>query len=99
MEVLGHEPLEYSLRLRPDGIAYAIREETLSQRRGNHSIPLQHINSREQNIRYYDPEKRKGLPPSWEHTAPETSLANVPQMFQKPKDIHPRLTPCTSHPI
>src|SRR5260370_41624887 len=25
MEVPGHEPLEYSLRLRPDAIAYAIR--------------------------------------------------------------------------
>src|SRR6266478_2462976 len=33
MEIPHHEPLEYSLWLRPQGIAYVIREETLSQKR------------------------------------------------------------------
>src|ERR1700693_3334430 len=32
MKVPGREPLEYSLWLRPQGIAHVIREETLSQK-------------------------------------------------------------------
>jgi hypothetical protein len=37
MEVRGQEPLEYSLWLRPQGLAYVIREEVLSQKRGSDS--------------------------------------------------------------
>jgi predicted ATPase len=40
MEVPGHDPLEYSLWLRPQGIAHAIREETLSQKRKSHTLPF-----------------------------------------------------------
>src|SRR5258708_5202205 len=78
MEVPGHESLECSLSLRPEGIAYAIREETLSQKRNPQTTPFFHINSREQDVKYYDPEKKKLLPPTLWHDPLETSLAQVP---------------------
>src|SRR5947209_1085966 len=55
MDVRGHEPLEYSLWLRPQGLAYVIREEVLSQKRKPHPTPFRHINSYERDVRYYDP--------------------------------------------
>ena len=44
MTVPGYEPLEYSLTLEPQGIAYSIREEKLSQERG-YPDPFLHIDS------------------------------------------------------
>ncbi len=93
MEVPGHEPLEYSLWLRPQGLAHVIREETLSQK------PLLHVNSFERDVKYYDPEKKKLLPPSWEHNPLETSLAQVPKMFQEPEDFRRRLASSTFYHV
>src|ERR1035437_6558414 len=59
MEVPGQQPLEYSLWLRPQGIAYMIREETLSQIRKAHPEPFLHINSYEQDVKYFDPVKKR----------------------------------------
>src|ERR1039457_6780994 len=79
MDVPGHEPLEYSLSLRPQGIAYAIGEEMLQN--WGLPAPLLHISSVLQDVRYFDPEKKKLLPPTWEHNPLETALAQVPKMF------------------
>ena len=98
MEVPGHKPLEYSLSLRPQGLAHVIREEVLSQERG-HSTPFCHISSKERDIKYYDPEKKKLLPPSWEHNPLETSLAQVPKMFQEPEDFRRRLASSTFYHV
>lgn len=46
-EVPGHEPLDYLLRLRPQGLAHSIREETLGQQRRGHTEPFLHIHSSE----------------------------------------------------
>lgn len=99
MEVPGYEPLEYSLWLRPQGIAYVIREETLTQKRKPHPTPFRHINSYEKDIKYYDPEKKKLLPPTWEHDPLETSLAQVPKMFQEPEDFRRRLASSTFYHV
>lgn len=97
MEVPGHEPLEYSLWLRPQGLAHVIREETLSQKRK--TKPILHVSSFEQDVKYYDPEKKKLLPPSWEHNPLETSLAQVPKMFQEPEDFRRRLASSTFYHV
>src|ERR1700674_1256853 len=55
MEVPGYEPLEYTLWLRPQGIAHAIQGEVLRQRRKPNPSPFLHINSHETDIKYYDP--------------------------------------------
>jgi len=95
MEVPSQEPLEYSLRVRPQGIAHTIREESLSQVRKGYSSPFRHIDSHERNVKYYDPEKNSLLPPTWEHNPLETSLAQVPKMFQEPEDFRRRLASST----
>src|SRR5579864_5464735 len=53
-EVPGHEPLEYSLSLRPGGTAYVIREETLIQDRKPQQPQFRYIGSFEQDVKYYD---------------------------------------------
>lgn len=98
MEVPPHEPLEYSLWLRPQGLGYVIREETLTQERGRPS-PFRFIDSFETEIRYYDPEKRKLMHPAWEHNFVETSLAQVPKMFEEPENFRRRLASSTFYHV
>lgn len=99
MEVPGHEPLEYSLWLRPQGIAHVVREEMLKQKRKSYSAPFLHINSHESDVKYYDPEKKKLLHPTWEHNPLETSLAQVPKMFQEPENFRRRLASSTFYHV
>ena len=99
MDVPGHEPLGYTLWLRPQGIAYVIRLEVLSQERKPQLSPFFHINSHERDIKYYDPVRKKLLPPSWEHSPLETSLAQVPKMFQEPEDFRRRLASSTFYHV
>src|ERR1017187_8742170 len=97
MEVPGHQPLEYSLSLRPQGIAYAIGEEMLQN--WGLPAPFLHISSVLQDVRYFDPEKKKLLPPTWEHNPLETALAQVPKMFQAPEDFRRRLASLTFYHV
>lgn len=99
MGVPGHDPLEYSLWLRPQGIAHAIREEMLSQKRKPYVDPFLHITAFETNIKYYDPEKKKLLPPTWQHNSLETALSQVPKMFQEPEDFRRRLASSTFYHV
>jgi predicted ATPase len=99
MEVPAHEPLEYWLWLRPEGINHAIREETLTQTRNQYQSPFKHINSFERDVKYYDPEKKKLLPPTWEHNRLETSLSQVPKMFKEPEDFRRRLASSTFYHV
>src|ERR1017187_5587275 len=66
MEVPGHQPLEYSLSLRPQGIAYAIGEEML-QNWGPPAPLFQFVWAR-QAFGYFDREKKNPLPPTGNHT-------------------------------
>jgi predicted ATPase len=99
MEVSGHDPLEYSLWLRPQGIAHAIREEMLSQKRRPHVNPFLHVTAYETDIKYYDPEKKWLLRPTWEDNPLETALAQVPKMFQEPEDFRRRLASSTFYHV
>jgi predicted ATPase len=99
MEVKNREPLEYSFSLRPQGIAHAIREEKLIQRRKPLLTPFRHIDSHGREIKYYDPEKKKLLPPTREHNPLETSLAQVPKMFQEPENFRRRLASSTFYHV
>jgi len=98
MDVPGHEPLEYSLRIRPQGIAQVIREETLIQQRKPFA-PSRHVYSYEQDVKYYDPVQEKLLHPTWEHNPLETSLSQVPKMFQEPEDFRRRLASSTFYHV
>ena len=99
MEVPGDAPLEYSLWLRPQGLAHVVREETLTQKRKGHPTPFRHIDSYENDIKYYELAKQKLLRPTWEHNPLETSLAQVPRMFPEPEDFRRRLASSTFYHV
>ncbi len=97
-EVPGDDPLQYFLCLRPQGLAYEITEETLGNRQPD-TLGYWHIRSLAHDVVYYDPEKRNLARPTWEHNPLETSLAQVPKMFQEPEDFRRRLASSTSYHV
>lgn len=99
MEVENQEPLKYSLRLRPRGVAYGIEEETLSQERRKKPPPFRHIESHGHDIKYFEPDKAKLVRPTWEHNPLETSLSQVPKMFREPEDFRQRLASSTFYHV
>ncbi len=99
MNVKGHEPLDYGLWLRPNGLSYEVREESLTQTRVQNQPPFLHIKSHEQHVQYFDPVKRKLLAPTWDHNRLETSLAQVPKMFQEPDNFRSRLASSTFYHV
>lgn len=99
MTVPNHEPLEYSLRLRPQGVAYVISEEKLSQQRLRNPPPFLHIDSHGPDIKYFEVDQKNLVRPNWEHKPLETSLSQVPKMFQEPEDFRNRLSSSTFYHV
>jgi predicted ATPase len=102
MTVPGHKPLEYSLTLKPQGVAYTISEERLIQLRPGHLQPFMHIDSYGTDIRYYEVTTKKLtnlVQPNWAHNPLETSLYQVPKMFQQPEDFRNRLSSSTFYHV
>jgi predicted ATPase len=99
MDVPHHAPLEYSLRLKPQGFAYSIEEEILSQQRELEPPPFRHIDSHGLGVKYYETEPRKLVRPNWEHNPLETSLAQVPKMFREPEELRGRLASSTFYHV
>jgi predicted ATPase len=98
MEVPGYEPLEYSLNLTPQGTAYSISREILSQHRSGYADPFKHIDSSNDDIRYYEIEKERRLvQPTWDHNPLETSLSQVPKMFRQPEELRHILATTTQY--
>jgi len=65
MQVPGHKPLEYSLSLRPQGVAYLIDRETLQQEREGYPGPFLHIDSRGTNVTYFDVDQGRLVHSAW----------------------------------
>jgi predicted ATPase len=103
MTVQGHDPLEYSLGLRQQGVAYVINEEKLIQKRPGFDQPFLHIDSHGPNIRYFERGQGKGQgklqQPTWEHKPLETSLSQVPKMFREPEEFRNRLSSSTFYHV
>jgi predicted ATPase len=97
MEVPGYDPLEYSLRLRPQGVGYAIRAEMLCQDENSHTVPLIHRTPEMEY--YYDPERNERVVPTWEHDPLETGLSQVPKMLRQPEDFRRRLASSTFYHV
>jgi len=94
MSVPNHNPLVYSLSLIPKNIGYEIKSESLTQDRG-HPEQFIHIMSSGSYIRYYNPENRGLEAPNWEHSYSETSLSQVPKMYNEPEIFRKQLASCT----
>jgi predicted ATPase len=99
MEVANYFPLEYSLSLEPQGLAYFIEGETLTQKRKAQPPPFMHINSHGSDIKYFEPNQQKLVRPNWDHNPLETSLAQVPKMFQEPEEFRNRLASSTFYHV
>jgi len=99
MDVPGHQPLEYEVRLKQRSTGYSISREVLSQRRAGYLNPFNHINSSETDIRYYEIEQEKLVRPDWEHNPLETSLSQVPKMFRQPEEMRRILATATQYHV
>jgi|APMed6443717190_1056831.scaffolds.fasta_scaffold19672_2 predicted ATPase len=97
----GYNPLEYELALAPRGAGYAVIRETLSQQRDGYSDKgaFMHINSSENDIRYYETEKGKLIRPDWSYDSLETSLAQVPKMYRQPEELRRILSTATQYHV
>jgi predicted ATPase len=96
MSVPGYAPLDYQLKLVPTGLSYEIALETLTQKNNPNAFePFKHIDSRGLDVKYFSPEDQRLLRPNWEHNPFETSLSQVPKMYQEPENLRKRLASCT----
>ncbi len=99
MAVPHHEPLEYTLSLKLQGVAYLISEEKLSQQRLRNPPPFRHIDSHGPDIKYFEVDQKNLVRPNWEYKPLETSLSQVPKMFQEPEDFRNRLSSSTFYHV
>jgi len=96
--VPNDDPLEYSLSLQSWGNAYLISRETLRKRLEGLPYGFHHIDSRGEDIRYFD--NLSGLVrPNWEHNPLESSLSQVPKLFQAPEEFRQRLASSTFYHV
>jgi predicted ATPase len=95
MTVPGHQPLNYILSLDLRDISYEISLETLTQEHSGQKNPFKYIDSKGINIHYWDTENKKLLRPNWEHSPFETSLSQVPKMYQQTEAFRKQLASCT----
>lgn len=97
MSVPGHAPMKYYLKLVPTrGSSYEISQESLTQQNDpNETVPHKHIDSRSLNIKYFNVQTRRLESPDWEHNPFETSLSQVPKMYQQSETLRKRLASCT----
>ena len=107
MRANDKDTLQYSLGISPKGLSYEIREEILEQKRKqeieilSNLVPMtanlispKYIESHGLDITYF--QKGSGfLKPNWEHNYLETSLSQVPKMYQEPENLRKSLASCT----
>ncbi len=99
MSVPAYEPLDYSLRLRPQAAAYIIDGETLIQQRQGYLQPFKHIDSRGTDIKYFELDQGRLVRPNWEYNPLESSLSQVPKLFQAPEEFRRRLASSTFYHV
>jgi predicted ATPase len=93
MDCPGFEPLKYELVVEAKGQGYGIPFERLSQaKEGEYPEPFKHIDSRSNDIKYFDMDANKIVRPNWEHNPLESSLSQVPKMFGQPEELRRTLS-------
>ena len=96
MSVPDYAPLDYQLKLVLKGLSYEIGLETLTKQNNPNALaPFKHIDSRGLDVKYFSPQDQKLLRPNWEHNPYETSLSQVPKMYQEPENLRKRLASCS----
>lgn len=96
MPIANEEPLKYNLTIALKGLFYEISIETLTQQRDlNASQPFKYIDSSGLDVKYSNPDERGLLRPNWEHNPLESSLSQVPKMYQEPENLRKKLASST----
>ncbi len=96
---VNYAPLEYWLQLSAYGQGYRIDRETLSQQRFSSPPPFMHIDSHIIDVKYFEPDQNRLVRPNWDYNSLETSLSQVPKMFQEPEDFRSRLASSTFYHV
>jgi len=94
-----HGLLEYSLTLRPQASSYAIAEERLCEHIRGYMEVFDHIDSHGDDVKYFEVDQKKEVRPNWKHKPFETSLSQVPKMFQQPEEFRNRLASSTFYHV
>ncbi|WP_016953616.1 AAA family ATPase [Anabaena sp. PCC 7108] len=102
-QVLDYAKLDYSLEITPRNFGYEISSEILTQIYDNPPAPLRtlkHIDSQGLEVKYFSPDNQNLLHPNllrptWDHNPLETSLSQVPKMYQAPENLRQELASCT----
>lgn len=97
MRVSGHKPLKYYLKLVPArGSSYEISQESLTQHNDPNALqPLKYIDSHSLNVKYFNVQTHYLESPNWEHNPFETSLSQVPKMYEQSENLRKQLASCT----
>lgn len=89
------EPLHYDFQLEESARSYSIAKEELSHQRENFDQPFFHIRSSYDDRKYYDIEDKSLTRPNWEVDPYESSLSQVPKMFEQPESLRRILSQAT----
>lgn len=99
MNIPGHEPLKYELQIAPRGTSYYISSEILSQKREGYKYPFKHIDSYQDDVKYYEIEEGVLHRPNWKHNPFETSLSQVPKMYSQPEELRQILSSASKYHV
>jgi predicted ATPase len=89
MNMPDSAPLHYQLKIVPQSMFYEIAVETLIKQRDHNPLEsFKYIDSYGSNITYYNPHPMR---PSWQHNPLETSLSQVPKIYEDPEILRQKL--------
>ena len=94
-----HGLMEYSLTLKPQAVSFAITEETLCEHISGYMEVFRHIDSHGSDIKYHELHRENLVRPNWDYKPFETSLSQVPKMFQQPEEFRSRLSSSTFYHV
>jgi len=99
MDTGSIEPLRYTLSLIPEGQAYKVTDERLSQQRLNFDSPFKHLEVHHGKAFYFDKDINGLVQPDWDYDHYESALSQVPKMFQKPEEFRRTISAVTKYHV
>ncbi len=99
MDNPGYTPPEYSIRLAPQGPGYTILEEYLNQATQGHLNPFKHIEARNGDVQFSDPDTHRLQKPDWDYEPLESALSQVPKMYRQSEELRRILSLATQYHV
>ena len=87
------EPMRYRFELLPRDTGYVISLERLEWQRDKLLPgPFYYISTEYGDMRYYEPDRRQMVRPTWDYHGSELALAQVPRMYAEPESLRSALS-------